>query len=169
MRTGTAVSEIHSFRTPPFACDERSFKLVAMSDMQRDGSFPDKFREIVEEGVIEYFTAGDATLEDALALVMIPGDLVTTGTNYNQWKNTFFDPSSTLFSHVPVYPVLGNHENNAAYYYTYFKLPENGSPDFAEHWWFKDYSNLRIIGLDSNGPFTNAEQLAWLDNVLEQT
>ncbi|MEL6835863.1 MAG: FN3 domain-containing metallophosphoesterase family protein [Bacteroidota bacterium] len=169
VRTETAVSEIHSFRTPPFASDEQSFKLVAMSDMQRDNSFPDKFREIVEEGVIEYLTGGDTELEDELALVMIPGDLVTTGTNYNQWKNTFFDPSSALFSHVPVYPVLGNHENNAAYYYTYFKLPENGSPDFTEHWWFKDYSNLRIIGLDSNGPFTNAEQLAWLDNLLEQT
>ena len=169
VRTGTAVSEVHSFRTPPFASDEQSFRLVAMSDMQRDNSFPDKFREMVEEGVIEYLTRGDAELEDELALVVIPGDLVTTGTNYGQWKNTFFDPSSSLFSHVPVYPVLGNHENNSAYYYTYFKLPENGSPDFTEHWWFKDYSNLRIIGLDSNGPFTNAEQLAWLDNVLEQS
>ena len=68
VRTGTVVSEVHSFRTPPFASDEQSFRLVAMSDMQRDGSFPDKFREIVEEGVIEYLTAGDATLEDELEI-----------------------------------------------------------------------------------------------------
>ncbi|MEZ4891728.1 MAG: hypothetical protein R2778_01790 [Saprospiraceae bacterium] len=28
---------------------------------------------------------------------------------------------------------------------------------------------MRIIGLDSNGPYTNAEQLSWLDDVLAQT
>lgn len=169
VKTGTAVSEVFSFRTPPFATDNQSFRLVAMSDMQRDGSFPNKFREIVEDGVIQYLTAEGTALEDEVGLVLIPGDLVVDGNNYNQWKNTFFDPSSHLFSHVPVYPVLGNHENNSAFYYTYFRLPENGTPEYAEHWWFKDYGNLRIIGLDSNAAFANADQLAWLDNILEQS
>ena len=169
VKTGTAVSDVFSFRTPPFASDQQSFRLVAMSDMQRDNSQPDKFREIVEEGVLSYLSNGDAAIEDELALVMIPGDLVVNGNNYDQWKNTFFDPSMHLFRHVPLYPVLGNHENNSAFYFTYFKLPENGTPGFEEHWWFKDYGNLRIIGLNSNGPFTVDEQLAWLDNVLEQT
>lgn len=169
VRTGPAISDIFSFRTPPFASDEQSFRLVAMSDMQRDGSFPDKFREIVEDGVIQYLTNGETALEDEVGLIMIPGDLVVNGNTYNQWKNTFFDPSSNLFSQIPVYPVLGNHENNSTFYYTYFRLPENGTPEYLEHWWFKDYGNLRIIGLDSNGAFANAEQLAWLDNVLEQT
>ncbi len=169
VKTGAATSEVYSFRTPPFATDNQSFRLVAMSDMQRDGSFPDKFREVVEEGVIQYLTNGETAIEDEIGLVMIPGDLVTNGNSYDQWKNTFFDPSASLFRHVPVYPVLGNHENNSAFYYTYFRLPENGTPEYTEHWWFKDYGNLRIIGLDSNGAFANEDQLEWLDNILEQS
>lgn len=168
VKTATSQSEIHHFKTPPLASQEESFRLVAMSDMQRDGAFPDKYREIVEEGVIDYLSTeigGD--LVDNLALVMVPGDLVANGNNYNQWKQQFFDPSQALFSHVPVYPVLGNHEHNSTYYFQYFKMPENGSEGYEEHWWHKDYGNVRIIGLDSNNPFSNQEQLDWLDEVLD--
>ena len=63
----------------------------------------------------------------------------------------------------------GNHEQNASYYFQYFKLPDNGSEGFEEHWWYKDYGNVRIIGLDSNSPFTNQTQLDWLDDVLNTT
>ncbi len=170
VKTGTAVSEIFHFKTPPFASDNEPFRLLAMSDMQRDNSQPNKFQEIVEEGVINYLTeqvGGD--LSDNLALVMIPGDLVTTGNNFLQWKNTFFNPAEQLLSQIPVYPVLGNHEANTDFYFAYFKLPENGSAGFEEHWWYKDYGNTRIIGLNSNNPFATENQLNWLDNALSET
>lgn len=170
VKTGTAVSEIFHFKTPPFAGDQNNFRIVALSDMQKDNSQPDKFREIVEDGVIDYLeNLYGEDLTDHLALVMIPGDLVVDGNNFNQWRNDFFTPSEKLWRHVPVYPVLGNHENNASFYFTYFKLPENGTPGYEEHWWYKDYGNLRIIGLNSNGPFNNADQLTWLDNLLDET
>ena len=170
VKTKNAVSAVFNFKTPPLSESHEPVRIVAMSDMQRDGNFPDKFREIVEDGVLDYLAeeiGGD--LIHNLALVMIPGDLVQNGNNFNEWKNTFFTPAKQLFSHVPVYPVLGNHEQNTAYYFTYFKMPENGTAGFEEHWWYKDYGNVRIIGLDSNGPYTNAEQLSWLDDVLAQT
>ena len=170
VRTGSASSKIFHFKTPPFASDHRPFRLIAMSDMQRDGSFPNKFNEMVHDGVINYLDnefGGD--LVDNLALVMIPGDLVVTGSNYSQWENHFFDPSHGLFNHVPVYPVLGNHEQNSTYYFQYFKMPENGTAGFEEHWWHKDYGNVRIIGLNSNSPFANQEQLDWLEEVLDMT
>ncbi|MCB0644470.1 MAG: metallophosphoesterase family protein, partial [Phaeodactylibacter sp.] len=167
VKTGAAQSEIYSFKTPPFASDHEPFRIVAMSDMQRDGNFPNKFQEIVEEGVLDYLeTSFGGELIDNLALVMIPGDLVDNGNSFDQWRNTFFNPAEQLFSRVPVYPVLGNHENNSAYYFTYFKLPENGTPGFEEHWWIKDYGNVRMIGLNSNGAFAIAEQLDWLDTTL---
>lgn len=170
VKTGSASSDIYSFKTPPFASDNQAFRIIAMSDMQRDGAFPNKFNEIVHDGIINYLeTNFSGDLTDNLALVMIPGDLVVTGSNYSQWENHFFDPSHGLFNHVPVYPVLGNHEQNTIYYFQYFKLPENGTPGFEEHWWHKDYGNVRIIGLNSNSPFTNQEQLDWLDDVLEST
>lgn len=170
VKTGTAISNIYTFKTPPFASDNESFRIVAMSDMQRDGSFPNKFQEIVEDGVIDYLADefGGETI-DNLAFILIPGDLVSNGNNYASWENTFFDPAQSLFSEVPVYPVPGNHENNSNYFFQYFKMPENGTAGFEEHWWYKDYGNTRIIGLDSNNPFTNQEQLDWLDQILGMT
>lgn len=168
--TGDAESGTQMFKTPPFASDEHSARIIAMSDMQQDGSFPDKFEEIINDGVIDYLTdefGGD--IADNLALVLVPGDLVTYGDNYGSWEDTFFDPSENLFGQVPMYPVLGNHEVNTEYYFQYFKLPDNGTEGFEEHWWHTDYGNVRIIGLDSNAPFTTTEQLDWLNDLLDDT
>ena len=144
--------------------------MIAMSDMQRDGAFPNKYHEIIHDGIINYLdTEFEGTLIDNLALVLIPGDLVVNGNNYASWEETFFTPSQDLFSRVPVYPVPGNHENNASHFFQYFKLPNNGSAGFEEHWWYKDYGNVRIIGLDSNAPFSNQEQLDWLETTLDLT
>ncbi len=168
VKTGAAISPIYHFKTPPFASDETSFRMIAMSDMQRDANNPNKFEEIINDGIIQYLEDENGEdLIDNLAFVMIPGDLVVNGNTYSQWEDHFFTPAQNLFSYVPVYPVLGNHENNSVYYFQYFHLPENGNPGFEEHWWHKDYGNTRIIGLNSNSPFNSQEQLDWLDLALE--
>ncbi len=171
VKTGKAVSDIFQFKTPPFSSDKKTFRLVAMSDMQRDWQNPDKFQEVINEGVLSYLKKElNDSLVDNLALVMIPGDLVQSGPNYAQWKNEFFNPAEKLFSNVPVYPVPGNHERNSIYYFKYFSLPKNGTPAYAEHWWFKDYGNIRIIGLDSNDEgYQDKYQLQWLKEVLGKT
>ncbi len=170
VNTGDASSEIHRFKTPPFAQDHESFRLLAMSDMQRDFFQPSKFEEVVEEGVIDFLneTVG-GELSDQLGFIMIPGDLVVTGTVYSQWEDHFFGPAQPLLTDVPLYPVPGNHEYDTQYYYDYFHLPDNGNPDVPEHYYHHDYGNVRIIGLDSNGPYNNEDQLNWLENVLEIT
>ena len=168
--TGNATSETHRFRTAPEPGADESFRIIAMSDMQRDNAQPAKFQEIVQDGILDFIaeeTSG--ALSDEVALVMIPGDLVVTGTNYEQWADHFFTPSAGLFSDVPVYPVLGNHEQNATFYFQYFHLPENGTAGYEEHWWHKDYGNVRMIGLNSNGAYAGSDQLAWLDVLLEMT
>ena len=134
--------------------------------MQKSGNDPEVFDEIIHQGVLGYF-GGETS--DEIALVLIPGDLVVNGNSYGQWANDFFAPSHDLFSHVPVYPVLGNHEVNTPYYFQYFHLPDNGTDGYEEHWWYKDYGNVRFLGLDSNGPYDGPDQLAWLDGVLETT
>ena len=48
-------------------------------------------------------------------------------------------------------------------------LPKNGSSGYEEHWWYKDNSNVRIIGLNSNYQFRISEQLIWLDSLLDST
>lgn len=171
VRTGNISSDIFQFKTPPFANDNESFNILAMSDMQFDSQNPDKFSEIVKEGILPYLKDEyGESLPSNLAMVMIPGDLVENGTKYEQWQNHFFKPSQTLFSNVPVYPVLGNHEKNSVFYFKYFSLPENGSPAYAEHWWFKDYGNTRIIGLNSNDGYRDSkDQKEWLEKLLEET
>lgn len=161
-------SEVQRFKTPPFASDNEDFRFVAMSDMQQSGNDPYVYDEIIHDGVLDYISENfSGVSSEDLALVLIPGDLVVTGTNYGQWEDQFFTPSTDLFGEVPVYPVLGNHEINTPYYFQYFKLPENGSPGYEEHWWWKDYGNVRFVGLDSNPPFDVIEQLTWLEGVLD--
>lgn len=170
VKTENATSEIYSFKTPPLASSDESFRVIAMSDMQRDGSFPDKFQEIVEQGIIDYLDEEfGGELIDNLALVMIPGDLVVNGNTHNSWQEMFFTPSQNLLTQVPVYPVPGNHEKNSDYFFQYFKMPDNGTIGFEEHWWHKDYGNVRIIGLDSNASFNVPEQLDWLELLLTET
>ncbi|MDO1499520.1 fibronectin type III domain-containing protein [Winogradskyella maritima] len=54
VRTGKLVSDIFQFKTPPFGSDNQSFNMLAMSDMQIDGQFPDKFSEIVNDGILPF-------------------------------------------------------------------------------------------------------------------
>ena len=168
--TGQASSQIQSFKTPPFASDEQAFRFVAMSDMQQSSADPLKYDEVIHDGVLDYLEQNlSGVVSEDLALVLIPGDLVDNGNSYGQWEDDFFQYSTDLFGKVPVYPVLGNHEVNTQYYFQYFHLPENGTEGYEEHWWWKDYGNVRFIGLNSNGPYDGDVQLAWLDGVLENT
>ena len=168
VKTGSAISAIYDFITPPLKNSEKSFNIVLMSDMQQDGSNPTKFYEVCNDGVIDYiFDMSTGDIPADIACLMLPGDLVDNGNIYSQWKNTFFNPAENLLRYTPVYPVLGNHENNNISYFKYFHLPDNGTTGFEEHWWYKDYSNVRIIGMDSNPNYELQSQLDWLQSVLD--
>ena len=167
--TDNDISSIFSFVTRSNSIDEKSINIIAMSDMQMDIDYPQKFKEI-NNGIIDYFKDNYlGSVNQNLDLVLIPGDLVKTGTNYTHWKDHFFFQSKELFSGVPFYPVLGNHEENSNLYFQYMDLPENGTPGYEEHWWYKDNSNVRVIGLNSNSPYQIQEQVDWLDSILNMT
>ncbi|MEJ6588992.1 MAG: fibronectin type III domain-containing protein [Crocinitomicaceae bacterium] len=167
--TDDVQSAIFDFITPPLPESEKNFNLISMSDMQQDGSHPEVFSDIINNELIPFVNDrfGNDLATD-IAYVFIPGDLVSVGGNYPSWKSTFFDPAQAIFQHVPVYPVAGNHEQNSANYFRYFNLPENGTnqSDYLEHWYYKDYSNVRLIGLESNNGYRIQEQLDWLQSVL---
>ncbi len=167
--TGKTESAIYHFTTPPLPAEDKNFQLVALSDMQRDDEHPQKFKEIVEDGVLAYLenkTDQDDIFEN-LGMVLVPGDLTKDGLNYTDWTNDFFGQSKSLLPYVPVYPVLGNHERNSDFYFNYFHLPDNGTPGYMEHWYYKDYGNVRIIGLNSNDNYRIQQQLDWLADVLK--
>ncbi len=166
--TGSLRSDVLQLTTPPEASAESAFQIVAMSDMQKDSSNPDKYREIVEDGIIAYLNQEyGPDLDEHLAMVLLPGDLVDNGWMMDQWRDDFFAPGSALMGYVPFYPVYGNHEAYTPYFTDYFHLPENGSQDYPEHWWYTDYGNLRVLGLDSNTLYWLQSQLDWLDETLD--
>ena len=52
--TGDLEGPVLSLITPPAEAGGEPFRVVAMSDMQRAQAYPDKFREIVEDGVLAW-------------------------------------------------------------------------------------------------------------------
>ena len=96
--------------------------------------------------------------------VIHPGDLVSTGTNDSHWTKQFFPSMHNLIGRVPMYPVLGNHEQNAKNYYDYFQLPD------PEYYYDFQYGNAHFFMIDTNknvGPET--EQYKWLATELEKS
>jgi tetratricopeptide (TPR) repeat protein len=91
-------------------------------------------------------------------IVLQCGDLVNQGYVYSQWSRLFFAPASVLIDHVPLYPSLGNHEQNAEYYFQYFSLPH------TESWYSFDYGNAHFVVLDSNSAKLRegSAQVGWL-------
>ncbi len=168
--TGNSTSEMFDFYTPSTNIDEAPINILVMSDMQKSDNNPTKFSEIINDGIIDYVKDNyEGNTNENLDMILIPGDLVGTGTNHSHWKDDFFSQSEPLFSTVPFSPVLGNHEANANLYFQYMDLPENGTLGYEEHWWYKDYSNVRIIGLNSNSDYQIQDQLDWLDSILYMT
>ena len=164
--TGSAVGEVLSFRTPAETSAEQSFRFAALSDTQ-GGPISDMHTRTINEGIIAFVqNEFGPVIHDELAFVIEPGDLVSTGSDYDQWKTQYFDETQNLYQHVPIYPVPGNHEQDSHWFFDYFKLPENGTPGFEEHWWYKDHGNIRLVGLDSNNAYRIQPQLDWLDGVL---
>jgi hypothetical protein len=92
---------------------------------------------------------------------LLGGDLVTTGTNKKHWTEHYFPNMDPLASRVVVYPVLGNHEQNATHYYNYMHLPE------PEYYYTFRRGQIQFFMLDSNKDLSpSSEQYAWLDEQL---
>ena len=92
------------------------------------------------------------------------GDLVSSGTEYDQWEEQFFTPLSETLAKIPIFPVLGNHEQNSEHFYNFFP---------SGPWYSFHYGNACFIALDTNtasGGFEpGSEQYGWLEQTLAQT
>ena len=165
VRTGDTVSEVFRFRTPELPAAEASLRLVAMSDAQIDVQHSDKFREIVEEGILPFTEASfGGAPHEVLSMVLMPGDLVDNGWIAPSWAGQFFKPAHKLLAEVPLYPAVGNHEGQSPHYFRYFHLPSD--PVLGEHAYAVRQSNLLVLTLDSNNVL-EVEQTAWLDAQLD--
>ena len=90
-----------------------------------------------------------------------PGDLVGTGSNKRHWLKEFFPSMNPLLARVPMYPVLGNHEQDARFYYEYMALPQ------PEYFYDFRYGAAHFFMVDSNRNVDpGSEQYRWLEKRL---
>jgi predicted phosphodiesterase len=144
-QTNVARSDILTFQTFPPPATTWAFGILG--DTQRN---PDVTRRCAE---------GIFALRPNV--VIHCGDVVDDGHAKQQWVNDLFAPSAALLAHVPVHPVIGNHEKNSHWYYDYFHLPA------PEYYYTFMIGNAQFFMLDSNkdcGP--GSEQYRWLDQAL---
>ena len=167
IRKNNYNSHFFAFKTDETKDAESATVLVATSDMQKDNANPQMFEKVVNEGIISFFAPSNLSeINEHIDFLLFPGDLVDDGSKHHHWTNDFFDQGKNILSYLPLYPVPGNHERDHPFFFHYFELPLNGSNGYEEHWWYKDHSNVRIIGMDSNNGYRIQEQLEWLDSVL---
>jgi hypothetical protein len=89
------------------------------------------------------------------------GDVVDDGFAKQQWVFDLFEPCSQLFANVPTFPVIGNHEKNAHWYYDYFHLP---APEYCYTF---TCGNAQFFMVDSNKDCKpGSEQFRWLEQSL---
>ncbi|WP_340677846.1 metallophosphoesterase, partial [Paraglaciecola sp.] len=164
-------SEVWGFKTwPTVNDDQETIKIIVFSDSQ--GQHASRLADMVKNGMIPNNCNNDVTTcDDEIAAILVPGDLVQTGSDVNQWRNDFFGTAAQIFARVPIIPAIGNHDYSLTHFQNYFDLPDNNS-DYPEQWYSFDYLNLRIITLNSNTSTNSTlekQQRVWLDTLLADT
>lgn len=76
-------------------------------------------------------------------LALFIGDIVNDGKNEEDWNKYFFDPGREFLVDTPIYSCLGNHEDNASWYYDLFAFPE------PKNFYAFQYGDAHFICLDS--------------------
>ncbi|MDT8356981.1 MAG: metallophosphoesterase family protein [Methanomicrobiaceae archaeon] len=102
-----------------------------------------------------------AGAEENISFLLHLGDLVCEVQSGEEWAR-FFDAADPVLSRTSIYPMLGNHEENASIYYDLFGLPE---------WYAFECGVAQFVVLDSNDWMWPRieEQTAWLEEELEGT
>jgi len=92
------------------------------------------------------------------------GDVVDDGYAKNQWVKDLFNPMENLLARVPMFPTIGNHEQNSHWYYDYFSLPQ------PEYYYTFKYGNAQFFMIDTNKPVhSETEQYKWLEQELSRS
>jgi acid phosphatase type 7 len=136
---------LSSFQTAPET--DRAWAFAVIGDTQRN---PEVTRK-----------CADGAYSRRPDFLLHCGDVVDDGFAKHQWVNHLFGPCSGLMSHIPTFPVIGNHEKDSHWYYDYFALPD------PEYYYTFTYGNAQFFMIDSNKPLkAGSPQYQWLEKEL---
>ncbi len=141
-------SDVSTFQT---ACrEETPFAFAVISDTQENPSISGPIAELAWAHRPNF--------------ILHAGDLVDQGKQSDDWIDEFFASMHPLISRVPLFPVLGNHEQNAKNYFDYMALPD------PEYYYQFSYGNVDFFMIDSNRKVDPAsEQYQWLETALSES
>jgi len=104
----------------------------------------------------------DAMYAERPDAVVIAGDLVGMGWKKEQWEHDFFASMRPLFDHVPLLPVIGNHDRNARIYYDLMATP---APEYCYTYTTGD---VQFFMIDTNRDVRpSSPQYRWLESALK--
>ncbi len=113
-------------------------------------------------------TGTDVAAEIAQQMIMLApdasfalhaGDFVIDGDREESWEEEWWAPMYDLLLHCPIYPTMGNHEENSAFYYRYFSSLGGNGVNYSFDWGDAHFVVCKIDEGDN-------EQLAWLEEDL---
>jgi hypothetical protein len=76
-------------------------------------------------------------------MLLVVGDAVRDGRNYEDWERFFFGPGRELLHSTPFYLCPGNHEENADWFYRFTAFPDPGN------YYGFDFGNAHFTALDT--------------------
>lgn len=95
--------------------------------------------------------------------ILHTGDLVSRGSRYDVWWREFFQPLENVIDEIPLFPVIGNHEEKSENYYNYFIMPEK-----EIYYSFED-GPLFVLALDYHFQKASEDQYKYSERVLQAT
>ncbi len=144
-------SDVSTFKTSVESNDAYCFALVG--DSQYSSSSPGAWGRIATK-----------VWEERPNFILHVGDLVDVGTRKTDWTQQFFPEGAIAMSRFPMYTVLGNHEQDASFYYDYMVNPE------PEYYYTFHYGNAQFFMIDTNRDVSEgSEQYDWLEWALAQS
>jgi len=145
VNSGGVTGRDHTFRTA--VLETTPFRFAVLGDTQSNP--------------VGVSVLSNALLETVPDLVVHVGDEVGDGNDYDSWRTEFFFPARELMYQVPVYVAIGNHEENAPWFYYYHAYPE------PENNYAFAYGNSFFVMADTNGDVTPGSPLyVWLQDTL---
>ncbi|GAB4324847.1 MAG: hypothetical protein Kow0069_30590 [Promethearchaeota archaeon] len=158
-----ALSDVRNFTTaPPRKTD--ALRFWAFGDMRSNWPVRRLVANVMVANANVTFPGAPAP-----AFVLASGDLVAKGTEQHLW-NQLFDDYEGLHRHVPLVPVVGNHEFDAgrSAYRENFVLPENGH----DEWYYSfSWGMAHFVAADSEThgfPPYDLFDLNWLEKDAER-
>ena len=137
-------SEVKSFRTDD--PDSRNVTFAFLGDAQTAGDME------ADYALWGQLCAAMYERNPELSFAMLGGDLVNSGISTEMF-DCFLKNAAPVFSQVPLFSTMGNHESNfiggkPELYLDYFSFPKNGPEGFEEEFYSFDCGNVHVLSLN---------------------